>query len=65
MQLPFDEDDSNTLIIPVVPLEDDELPEADDLPTTSGSTYKSKQEPFSGKLPILFVYLTIYLFLQL
>uniref|UniRef100_A0A7I4DZ78 C3H1-type domain-containing protein n=1 Tax=Physcomitrium patens TaxID=3218 RepID=A0A7I4DZ78_PHYPA len=48
VQLPFDEDDSNTLIIPVVPLEDDELPEADDLPTTSGSTYKSKQEPFSG-----------------
>ena len=43
-QLPFDEDDANTLIIPVVPLEDDDLPDQDDIPTTSGSTYEILQE---------------------
>lgn len=43
-QLPFDENDANTLIIPVVPLEDDDLPDQDDVPTTSGSTYDGLQE---------------------
>ena len=43
-QLPFDADDANTLIIPVVPLEDDDLPDQDDIPTTSGSTYEVLQQ---------------------
>ncbi|KAG0617346.1 hypothetical protein M758_5G183300 [Ceratodon purpureus] len=41
-QLSFD--DANTLIIPVVPLEDDDLPDQDEVPTTSGSTYEVLQE---------------------
>lgn len=41
-QLPFD--DAITLIIPVVPLEDDDLPDQDEVPTSSGSTYEVLQE---------------------
>lgn len=49
VHLPFDSDDSNTLIIPVVPLEDDELPDVDEGLTPSDSTYERLQESFSGQ----------------
>lgn len=43
-QFHFDNDDAHTLIIPVVPLEDDDSPDPDDVPTTSGSAYDILEE---------------------